>query len=475
MSPKNQVHPLSYLCVKLVSTQLIQALSDDEGRNYDVVERYLSDATYEVVQELLKNILNSVNLDAATRFSCLQVLLRRDVKKLDTGIFPHSYYEAILKVITQKGTGLHQLNLKGVWVREHPSELSELIRSLCNLRALTIPHMADDEVIDAIAHCRSLTALDISGECCFTTKGLQQLKSDAITCLDIGNFGKKDVCQQQTSDCDIVAEIIENLPNLTCLRTYSFTGTSLLEVHKRNSKHKTKLKYLHDTGTTHEMMEAIVNTCEHLESVHLDTPDKGVVCRLSDFKKLYCVKLVHHDSDDLLDYLRVSGSNLQVLKLCHNKTASLNLCDVCLCAPNLQILECYQLSLSFSVPDTYFMNLEYVEILYCDIKDSTIKHILMNSPFLKRVIIGCVINMTDGDIFRLCAECDFLFLEELWFSCARGLTSTSVELLMGHCPNLKVLGQLSGWDIHQEEIDYLRSVILYTNTDLTLLPLGTFS
>ncbi|XP_044258727.1 uncharacterized protein LOC123007474 [Tribolium madens] len=458
MSPKNQVHPLN-----------------DEGRNYDVVSEYLFDATYEVVQELLKNILNSVNLDAATRFSCLQVLLRQDVKKLDTGIFPHSYYEAILKVITQKGTGLQQLNLKGVWVRDHPTQLSELVTNLTKLKILVIPHMADDQVLQAISKAQSLSVLDISGECSFTISGLKLIRNETLTCVDIGYFGKKSICQQDESDCDIIAEMIENLPNLTCLRTYSFTGTSLLTLYKKNFKHKTRLKYLHDTGTTDEVIEAIINMCEQLESIHLDTPQKGVICRLKQLKKLNCIKLVHHDSGDLLDYLTNSGTGLQVLKLNHNKRNSLDLCDVCLCVPNLHTLECFQLKLAFSQMDTFFMNLENIEILYCDISDSSIKCILMNCPFLKRVIIGCVINMTDGDIFRLCAECDFLCLEELWFSCARGLTCISVELLMGHCPNLKVLGQLSGWDIHQEEIEYLRSVILYTNTDLTLLPLGTFS
>ncbi|XP_063912070.1 uncharacterized protein LOC135128925 isoform X2 [Zophobas morio] len=457
MSPKNQVHPLSYLCIKLVSTKLIQALSDDEGRNYDVVERYLFDATYEVVQELLKNILNSVNLDAATRFSCLQVLLRYDVKKLDTGIFPHSYYEAILKVITQKGTGLQQLNLKGVWVREHPTELN-------------------NQVLEAATNCQFLTVLDISGECSFTAQGLQHLTTETITVLDIGNFGKKNVCLQEEDETeDIMAQVIENLPNLTSLRTYSFTGASLLTLYKKNSKHKTRLKYLHDTGTTDEIINVIIHMCENLESIHLDNPEKGVISRLSELKKLTCLKLVHHDVVDLLNYLRSSGSGLQVLKLNHNKRVSLQLCDICLCVPNLQTLECFQLKLSFFQVDTFFMNLENIEILYCDISDSSLRYILTNCPFLKRVIIGCIINMTDGDIFRLCAECEFLCLEELWFSCARGLTSISVELLMGHCPNLKVMGQLSGWDIHPEEIEYLRSVILYTNTDLTLLPLGTLS
>lgn len=46
---------------------------------------------------------------------------------------------------------------------------------------------------------------------------------------------------------------------------------------------------------------------------------------------------------------------------------------------------------------------------------------------------------------------------------------------MGHCTNLKVIGQLSGWDIGLDELDYLRVVIALTNTDLTLLPAGNFT
>ncbi|KAJ8932933.1 hypothetical protein NQ314_014311 [Rhamnusium bicolor] len=121
------------------------------------------------------------------------------------------------------------------------------------------------------------------------------------------------------------------------------------------------------------------------------------------------------------------------------------------------------------------MALQNVELLYCDMSDNVIRYFLTNSPFLKRIVVGCVINMTDGDMFRLCAECEFRHLEELWFSCARYLTATSVEILMGHCPNLRVVGQLSGWDMQQDELDCLRAVIAATNTDLTLLPVGNFA
>ncbi|KAJ8918077.1 hypothetical protein NQ315_011534 [Exocentrus adspersus] len=474
MSPKIQVLPLNYLCLNVISNQLIYALSDEEGKYYDVIEKYFSSATYEVLQDLLKIILNSVNLDASIRYACLEVLLREDVKKLDTGIFPQFYYRNILSTIALKGKRLQQLNLKGVWVRDYPEQLCSMIKRLKCLKTLVIPHMADDTVIEAILGLKRLTVLDICGEACYTVGGIGRLQSDTIRVLDIGNFGKIDLCQEELSGYELVAGLIEKLPNLTSIRTYSYTGSALWLLYDKNPKYKTKLSYLRDTGTTLDIMESIIKLCPGLESIHIDTPQRGVLEKLSDLKKLNSLKLVKANMEEVLNYLRVSGGQLQVLKLNHNKNVSLDLSQICLDVPNLQTLECFQMQLTFTNSSTYFMSLQNVELLYCDTSDHVLRYILTNSPFLKRIVVGCVVNMTDGDIFRLCAECDFRNLEELWFSCARCLTATSVELLMGHCPNLRVIGQLNGWDMHQDELDYLRAVIAATNTDLTLLPVGNF-
>ncbi|XP_018574980.1 uncharacterized protein LOC108913828 [Anoplophora glabripennis] len=474
MSPKVQVLPLSYLCLKVVSNQLIYALSDEEGKYYEVVEKYFLAATYEVLQDLLKIILNSVNLDASIRYACLEVLLREDVKKLDTGIFPQFYYRKILETIAYKGKRLQQLNMKGVWVRDYPEQLCKMIRRLKHLKTLTIPHMADDSIIDEVLNLKKLTMLDICGEACYTVGGIRKLKSDTLRVLDIGNFGKIDLCQEEISGYELVAQIIEQLPNLISIRTYSYTGSALWLIYNKNPKYRSKLMYLHDTRTTLETMDSIIKLCPDLESIHLDTPESGVMEKLSQLRKLNSLKLIKPSLDEVINYLKVSGTQLQVLKLNHNKKFSLDLSQICLLVPNLQTVECFQMKLTFTNLNTYSMALQNVELLYCDMSDHVVRYILTNAPFLKRMVVGCVINMTDGDIFRLCAECNFQNLEELWFSCARCLTATSVELLMGHCPNLRVIGQLNGWDMHQDELDYLRAIIAATNTDLTLLPVGNF-
>ncbi|CAH1183811.1 unnamed protein product, partial [Phaedon cochleariae] len=424
---------------------VISALCDDEGKYFGAVSEYLAGATYEVLEDLLNSILNSLSLDASTRFNCLEVLLREDVRKLDTGMFPQFYYRKILEVISQRGRRLRRLNLKGVWVRDYPELLSEMVRKLEMLETLVIPHMADDEVLESIMSLKKLTVLDICGEACYSVSGIRTLKSDTIRVLHIGSFGKTDLCQQESSGSEIVAELIENLPNLNYLRTYSYTGHALLTVYNRNPTHQTKLKYLHDTNTSMEIMESILKLCPALESLHFDSPAPGIVEKLANFRKLNSLKLTKGNMSELLTLLRVSGSQLEVLKLNHDKNTSLDLSEICLLCPNLVELESFLMRITFSNLDTYFMSLERLELSYCDMSLGVLRFLMTNSPFLKKIIVGCNINMTDGDVFRLCAECDFNFLEEVWFSSARSLTSTSVELLMGHCPSLRVLGQLSGW------------------------------
>lgn len=470
MSPRNIVSLLRHLCLKIISNQLIYALSDDEGKYYQVVEKYLSGATYEVLQDLLNIILNCVNLDASIRFSCLELLLGGDVKKLDTGMFPQFYYEKILNVIANNGKKLEHLNLKGVWVRDYPQQLCEVVKNCGNVRTLVIPHMASDEVLQCINDLKKLLVLDICGEGSFSASGIKHFKSEVLRVLDVGNFGKTDICQEANSGAELVAILLENLPNIEHLRTYSFTGKALQKLNEKRPHRKTKLKYLHDTGTSIDTVECIVMMCPNLESIHLDSPSEGVVKKLSELTKLNTLKLTKSDVDEIFAFLRCAGSQIQVLTLNNARSRSLDLSEVCVHVAGLLKLECYKMNLCFYNLENYFMCLETVELLYCDMSDNVVKCILTNAPFLKRFLVGSIINMTDGDIFRICAESDLGCLEELWFSYARSLTATTVELLMGHCPNLKVLGQLDRWGVSQEDLDLFRIAIVLTNTDLSLLP-----
>lgn len=466
MSPKIPVPKLARLCVKLLANRLVHSLSDDEGLNFEEAKQYFSDVTHEVLEDLLTDILNSVHLDAATRFSILEVLLRVDVRKLDTGIFPHSYYRKILEVIISRGLGIRRLNLKGVWARDHPALLSKLVGSLNNLKVLIIPHMANDAVLRRIADCRNLNLLDISGESYFTPDGLGYLKNENLQVLDVGYYGKKEICEGRTDDTELIAEVIRNLPSLRVIRSYSFTGTSLSLLHHST----TNITSLRDTDTTENLIKIISRLCPNLDSIYLNSPKQGILHHLSHVKYLNYLNLCKGSAAELNQYLLSHQSNLEVLKVSSCQDKPLDLTNIAEKSPRVHTLEFYHMHLIFSRPEVFFMCLTDIEISYCDITDSCLKLLLMNSPLLRRVMIGCQIHFSDGDLFRLCAECEFLFLEELWLSSARNLTAISVELLISHCPKLRFLGQLNGWNITSEEIDFFKSLIQISNMDITLLP-----
>ncbi|CAG9773043.1 unnamed protein product [Ceutorhynchus assimilis] len=471
MSPKRQPSSLHKICVSLLSKQLIQALSDEDGQFIEDLMIYMSSATYDTLQVLLNEILGHINLDASTRFSCLQVLLREDVKNLEVGIFPRFYWDKILETIHVKGKGLQYLNMKGVWVRDYPQLLSSLIENLKNLKSLIIPHMPDDSVILSVIKLKNLMKLDISGEACYTSQGIKLLKSESIRILDIGSFGKSALCNDSSNDWQLMAEIIENLPNLHILKTYSFTGQALLYLYNKDSNFKTKLTYLHTTDCNKEVFEAIVQTCPFLENLHLNSPQENVVVNLSALKKLHSLKLTKGDNIELKTYLQTSGHQLQALKLNHSKHSSIDLSELCEYCPYITTLECYQMYLKYTNLNVFFMNLQKVQILYCDITDNVIKSLLINAPFLQSISVGCNLQLTDGDMFRLLAECTLENLEELLLSDARFLTAITVELLAENCPKLKLLGSLISWDITQDEVEALRIIIAISNTDLTLWPI----
>lgn len=400
MSPKKQAPSLNTLCIRLLSNLLIHALSDDECLYFDEIKKYMFSGTYEALQALLNDILGIIHLDASTRFSCLETLLREDVKYLEVGIFPRFYYEKILVIITGQGKRLQHLNLKGVWVRDYSERLSELIANLPNLKTLLMPHMADDMVINSISNLNYLIKLDISGEACYTTNGIRSLKSNTLRYLDIGSFGKPDLCHDSSMGFELVAEIIQNLPNLSVLKTYSFTGHALLHLLNQDDSFKSKLSYLHDTGTDLNIIRAIVKTCPWLESIHVNYPDQGVVAELVGIRKLHSLKLTQGDGNELTSFLHNCGFQLQRLQVNHNRHDALDLGEVCETSPEVSTLECYQMNLKFTNPNVFFMNLQRIQILYCDITDSVVKSVLTNSPFLKSITVGSAVNMTDGDMFR---------------------------------------------------------------------------
>lgn len=384
-----------------------------------------SGATSDIYQDLLRIILGSDYLEASIRFTCLQTLLNECVQHLVTEIFPYSYYDRILQVIGAQGHGLRSLNLKGIWVKEEQMfSMYTLIKKCSHLTRLSIPYIANDELLKELsANSPNLRVLDISGETDITEIGIEYLcyglSKEHLNVIDIGMLGEENICHTD------IALLLQSLPNLTSLMTYSFVGKSLQYIYEKDPNFRSKLKYIHDTSTTQKSIEAIVATCSELESIYLDRPLNGILRKLSSLN-LRNLKLYKFNSSELLEALESIGGRLVHLTMIKGK-GILDIGKLTMICPSLVDLYCYMMEqLTYNL-DRKFNGLHGLEILNSPLATACLKSFICQSPMLRRLAVDTV-NFTDENIIEIFVENDFKYLIDVWFTSASNLTITSVEV-----------------------------------------------
>ncbi|XP_050348067.1 uncharacterized protein LOC126771933 [Nymphalis io] len=484
MSPKCPVAPLQEITLSLVARQLIHTLTqvtadEDVALPFAMVSSYYESmgATSDIFQDLLNLILGSEYLDPSIRYYTMKLLLKENVKSLATGMFPCQYYRKVLELIAEQGRHLTTLNLKGVWVKdEQLSLLYDIIRNLVNLTALNIPYIANDEVLKFIGeNNKVLKLLDVSGETDITEIGIDAMLTgnpqltQSLTVLNIGMYGEENI------DHTDVALLIRKLPNLTNLGSYSFVGKALYYLYNNDCppRFKTKLQYIHDYQTNTRTMKAIIALCPIVETIYLEEPDQGVLQMVKDLSCINKIKLNKFQCHELHQLLDKIGYKIVTLML-SGSLGSFNFTRIAETCQNLQSLEFYAIQTATHEEEVPFNKLEHIEIIQGNLSASCLKYLMTGSPKLKKLIIGDEIKLDDQDMARMLRRYRFDNLEAIWFPNAPRLTQDTVELLMETCPNLKSLGQLSGWRYTPDDMMLMRAIIASTNTDLILLPLGIF-
>ncbi|GBP50613.1 hypothetical protein EVAR_28803_1 [Eumeta japonica] len=483
MSPKCPVPALHEITLSCVARQLINTLSQitseqDVAMPFALLSSYYETlgATLDIFQDLLNMILSADYLDPSVRYYAMKLLLKENVKTLATGMFPLPYYRKILELLTEQGHNLTSLNLKGVWVKDdHLSLMYELIKNLKKLEVLSIPYIANDEVLKYIGeHNKILKLLDVSGETDITEIGIDAMLggnpslAQSLTVVNIGMYGEENICHTD------VALLIRLLPNLTNLGSYSFVGKAIQYLYNDCPRDfKTKLQYLHDIKTNTRTMKAIVALCPGLLTIYLEEPDQGVLAQVKELPSVNKIKLNKFQCHELHQLLDKIGSRIITLML-SGSSGSFNFTRIAETCRNLSTIEFYQLQTVTHEEEIPFNNLDHVEIIQGNLSSSCLKYLMTGSPKLKRLVIGDEIKLDDNDMARILHRYKFDNLEGLWFPNAPRLTRDTVELLMECCPKLQSLGQLSGWRFTPDDMMLMRAIIASTNTDLVLSPLGIF-
>ncbi|XP_055858350.1 uncharacterized protein LOC129920881 [Episyrphus balteatus] len=426
----------------------------------------LAGATSNIYQDLLRVILGSDYLEASMRFTCLQMLLNCGVQFLVTEVFPFSYYEKILQVIAAQGTGLRTLNLKGIWVKEeHMHYMFDIMKKCSYLTKLYIPYIANDELLEVIGRtCTKLQLIDISGETDITEIGVEYLSKGVscqlLTVVDVGMPGEENICYSD------IAMILEHCPNVQTLATYSYVGPALKFIYDNiDEDFKCKLKYLHDTGTDTDTLRVIVKTCPKLESLYLDTPNKGILHILKN-TFLRKIKIYKFQCKELMSALEIIGRNLSHLTMIKGD-GNLDIGKLTWICPMLIDLDCYMMDTMSYGCIRKFEKLEGLEMLSSPMNESSLKSFICNSTSLKRLAVDSV-SFSDEDITSIFVENDFMELEDVWFTLAPNLTITSIEILMERCPELQSVGQLSGWSLTQDDLALIRGLLKSGNSCLRL-------
>lgn len=303
------------------------------------------------------------------------------------------------QVISAQGHGLRFLNLKGVWVKEELMfYLYDIIAKLPNLEHLSVPYIANDELLEHIGrHSHNLKVLDIAGETDITEIGMECLSlgvcRETLSIVDIGMLREENICHTD------VALLLLNCPNIVTMRTYSFVGRSLLHIHRQDPDFRCKLKYIHDTDTTDKILDAIVSCCPRLENLYMDTPDAGILHKMRHLKNLERLKLYKFSCKELDSVLMSGlGGRLRFLTLIKGR-GTLDLGKLATICPGMIDLDCYMMDLLLFASDHTFENLEGLEILNSSIVLSSLKHFVAKHTILKRLAIDTV-HFTDEDMMR---------------------------------------------------------------------------
>ncbi|XP_076064313.1 uncharacterized protein LOC143038670 [Oratosquilla oratoria] len=501
MPPCKKVSSLKELTHDKVLYNICAVILDEiffsEDEEWDVYGPPVLTKRLELVRDFLagsltpsleESLLNTVlqrddSVEATIRYIAVQILLVPGVQHLATGSFPETFYSYILDIISANGSGLEELDLRGVWIRENDTfYLYKALRRLPNLRRLTVRYNCDDTVLGVIGkYCKQLQKLDISGSPNISDVGVKSLCYNqtqvaqgelnslvhSLQLVDIGGPGGQKVSVKE------VSFLIKNLPNLLSVGSYERTGAALEVLEKDHPSAQYGLLYLHDVFTTSGRLLSIIRTCPKLQAIYLDRPKSIAVQNLDVLKSLKEVKLNQVRWADVEVLLKKWGQQLRSLFLL-TVWGQFDLVDIGALCPNLIRIELHKVSLSGSTVshDTAFKKVAEFLLYNSTVDTQCIKLIMNHCTSVEHLSLGECGQLTDAAMICSMMDHSLKSLRELWLGLAENLTMRTVEALIEHCPNLTSLGNLAAWSIHPEDLDLLRVQLHLTNTNLTLHEYG---
>ncbi|XP_077293807.1 uncharacterized protein LOC143916541 [Arctopsyche grandis] len=405
-----------------------------------------------------------------------EVLLTKNLTKLHLDGIPkmlrHVFY---VKFSMLKG--LEHLNLgslSGGWKTADMEPTIILgIKSLHNLKSLTINYDCTDNILEAIClNCPFLESLDLSSSKSITNQSVSYIiKCNSLKQIQLNRTGVT---------LEGFTKILLNCPKLEDMGRYDELGRVLEYIDLINSEAGPfNIRKYVSRYVTSNHLQLLVQLCPLLYSISLFhnslLSDLMILIGLGELSEL---KLMSCDffGDQVKQVLEVKGCNLVHLHLEHVDQLDLNaLMYISQFCPTLESLTFYNCVLIQHTslftrkvnwyPFHSLHRLSYV----CEGNDEHLEFVLSNAVNIRYVHLGSTVKTSDSLFDRILDKNPFLFLEQLRILKSEELTMLTVNRLMNGCGRLHTLTELECWSkITEDDLETIRNHIKHNNLNLDI-------
>lgn len=410
--------------------------------------------------------------------SLTEVVLNHQLRHIDFSQWPKIMRYVLYKNLV-KMTGLEVLNLgscTGGWrTSEHDRVIHEGIQGMKNLRSLCLCFDCTDSVIQILGdNCPNLQSLDVTSSGSVTDRCISSL----LKCTKL-----QDLQLHRTSVTVVgYAQLLVGLDKLQEIGRCDEIGNVIryIQTHYTNVTYL-GLKKFQTRDLTTENLRLLVVMCPKIESISLfhdeqfsDLTVLTALDNLRDLKLLSC----NFYSDYLKQLLEIKGCNLTSLHLEHVEEIDLNalvsLSKYCPRIKSLVLYNCDFLDQAASMRNRYNIKpFECLEKIFW-VVDCAITHLeflLMHAVNVRFVHLGSSTGITHQSIIRILNVNPMKKLEELRILYSSDMGLRTIELLLGSCPNLRVLSELESWQgLSVEELKVFKDSVVCNNFDLDVRP-----
>lgn len=410
-----------------------------------------------IMNELLSGTDENFEITDEDRFRILKLFLSPQTQYLKIGHFSDEYTMEVLDIIDKRCCNLHHLNLIDFWfINQKNKNISKklvfLLTKFTNLRSLFINDFVNDQVMMTIVHSLPfLEELDIHKN---SLKSFLTINSfgdwgrlNNLREMDLGGGNFWDAFTPQ-----VVARIIESLPNLQKIKDYIFTGTAIKILAER-SKRKLMFTDLSDSLTTMDTLNAVIELCPLVRTIDLFRPETGVVRQLSSLKKLQNLILIEFPTSELEQLVAESGNLYTKLVLKKGK-GILNLTNLLKFCPNLYHFD-YLCTNNFRVDNNtniYCPNLYVFKIWLGLPAPEHFENIFLSFPAVEILIVTGWRTVTDTEIENLIQKNIWNQLKLIKLKYSNNLTLKTFWLLFEKCASLKRIEGAGTWEISRTDL-----------------------